>query len=56
MHHRRPVHLGGAEHDPANVSVLCRPCHRVEHGVTIARSAWRRELRLRMAASVSKHS
>ena len=55
VHHQHPVHLGGAEHDPANVSVLCRPCHlithRAEHRTSIARSAWRREVRSRVAAS-----
>ena len=30
-HHRRPLHQGGAMLDPANVRVLCLPCHLSEH-------------------------
>ena len=26
-HHRRPLHKGGAEYDPANLMALCRSCH-----------------------------
>lgn len=27
VHHRQPLHLGGAPFDPANLETVCRDCH-----------------------------
>ena len=42
VHHREPLRDGGPRYDPANLEVLCRPCHLERHGADPARLAWRR--------------
>ena len=43
VHHRVPLHRGGAPYDPANLVALCRGCHIDAHRrpVTAAEQAWR---------------
>ena len=42
VHHRRPLHLGGARYDPENLEVVCRGCHVAAHRrpLTDAERAW----------------
>ena len=44
VHHKRPLHHGGAPYDPANLEVVCRACHIDVHRrpLTEAEAAWRR--------------
>ena len=44
VHHRIPIHRGGAPYDKANLQAICRPCHYGAH-VTEDRRTLRRELR-----------
>lgn len=43
VHHKRPLHRGGAAFDPSNLTVLCRTCHISTHKrpLTPAERAWR---------------
>lgn len=31
VHHRRPLHLGGAPFDRGNLALLCAACHQLAH-------------------------
>ena len=39
--HIRPLHLGGAQWDPANLQALCRGCHIAKHSKTLTRDRQR---------------
>lgn len=40
--HKKPLHEGGAQWDPANLQTLCRGCHIAKHNkpVTRERQRW----------------